>query len=215
MYTHVICHNMHAKYHTMHVKCQNIHMMSHVTWLTSETRMACVVLVMTVLMLLWAGPAVSFTQGLLVLCTQGKGVNIHLYQDVNNVNILLVNVKHDNVNQEMVLVCKTDRTKRLNHPSEIYFAGFRYFYPTWSKNTFNCLCLFIFRIIVIVPNIQEIICLNCKLADLLIFHYWGSSFLCQGFVSHKRSKIFKNDVTHNKIFIFCPDQEWAHIVTCL
>ena len=174
MYTHVICHNMHAKYHTMHVKCQNIHMMSHVTWLTSETRMACVVLVMTVLMLLWAGPAVSFTQGLLVLCTQGKGVNIHLYQDVNNVNILLVNVKHDNVNQEMVIVCKTDRTKRLNHPSEIYFAGFRYFYPTWSKNTFNCLCLFIFRIIVIVPNIQEIICLNCKLADLLIFHYWGN-----------------------------------------
>ena len=107
----------HMSYVTIYkyVKCQNIHMMSAVKWLTSKTRMVCVVLVMTFLMLLWAGPAVSLTQGLLVLYTQGKGVKIHLYQDIHNVTILLVNVKHDIVSQEMVIVCKTDRTKRLNH----------------------------------------------------------------------------------------------------
>ena len=169
--------------------------MTHVTWLTSETGMAGVMLVMTVLMLFWAGPTVSLTESLLVLCTQGKGVKIHLYQDVHNVNILLVNVKHDNVNQEMVIVSKADRTKRLNHHQKSILDLEQYiftFYPTLSKNTFNCLCLFIFRIIVIVPNIQEMICLNCKLADLLILHFgWSSSSPGHGIVSPKTVQDFQ------------------------
>ena len=98
-------------------------------------------------------------------------VNIHLYQNVHNVNIIgLVSGKHDNINPEIAIVSETDRTKRLNPKKNLFLIKTIYFYPTLSKNTFNCLGLFIFRIILFVSNIQEIICLNGKLANLLIRH---------------------------------------------
>ena len=72
--------------------------------LTPEARVAVVVL--SVLMILAARPTLPLTVGLLVLCTQGNGVKIHLYQDVHNVS-----VTHNNINQEINAVSKTDRAK--------------------------------------------------------------------------------------------------------